>query len=353
MPIHLPPHVLDHYELKAEDDLRSLEQSLCSDSSSPFGLLPPECREELISVAKDGYHGKMEMHMRSYCSSTPAYCEFTVGCNLICRSLVLARPTVLCDIPTDAGRLLIRAWASTDGKALENILGEEGECRLALLEWLTHASHIPFDCIVHSFLHIESKASTLGGLPAPPKGLIHLPDREVGRMLISKPCQQLLRQALAEISPKWRYLGFYRILEFGYLQVILEDIQNGFLETPQPILEEALVSVGSELRQLHRLATKVAIVDCFQEISLIVKNLKVSNRYANAIDRCTKKKADLLGREESDKGVVLAYQIRCSIVHAGTSGPVIEKFEDADVLLYKVVPLLEDAAIRYLRISRE
>jgi hypothetical protein len=169
----------------------------------------------------------------------------------------------------------------------------------------------------------------------------------------SSAYSNLLTLAAQEESIRWRFLGFYRILERGYLNAVLDSINQTFFQAPKMSIGNAEKILSNEINQLVELVKNYQLKSFFEQFAQEVKNLKKNgNRYVTTLDReydTDPRKKDFQGAFQ--KGAFLCYKVRCSIVHAGGTSLIFEHFEDGEEALLELVMPLEQAVLKYLDID--
>lgn len=163
----------------------------------------------------------------------------------------------------------------------------------------------------------------------------------------------LFVEMLYEPKVKWRFLSMYRVLEHGYLSSVFEGIKSTFLQNPKQSLTDALEALESELNQLTNLVESEDLTTHFEEFHDAFDAQKRGlNKYACAIDRSVEKSGWLKRSPKKwQKGVMLFYKLRCSIVHAGMGTPVYEGFDDAADCLNGLLVKCESVSLGFLHIT--
>jgi hypothetical protein len=161
----------------------------------------------------------------------------------------------------------------------------------------------------------------------------------------------LLREAFLQSIPRWRFLQFYRILEQGYLDVILEKLKVEFKGAPKQALADASKSLESEYEQLRTLINTANLSGFFEEVVDLIASRKNDSMNPNRFAWNLEKGIEGRGSRKGDKGAALVYAIRCAIAHAGDRSVFYEQCEDADVLVLDILPVLESAVFSFIGIS--
>lgn len=160
----------------------------------------------------------------------------------------------------------------------------------------------------------------------------------------------LLDRVGKEEHIRWKYIALYRILEAGYLENILNTLQAAFFAHPTQSVAAASSSITSELRQLISLIEASTLVSGADDFLSRFNAHYPTNRFLAAIDKSldSKQQPKAPGWQ---KGLSHLYNIRCSIVHSGSSGVVYDAYPDADVGCAAVIPALERLALGFLKLT--
>lgn len=165
--------------------------------------------------------------------------------------------------------------------------------------------------------------------------------------------RELFLEVLSEVKNRWRFLSIYRLFEHGYLVALFDQLKRDFFANPRESLQSAIELADSEaalfvnLVQVENLNFHFERI--FDDLEVLVKD---GNRFGAAIQRSIQG-ASLL-REKPGKatnGVLIAYKIRCAIVHAGASNPIFDAFPDGRACLVALLPHFELAMMQFLEIS--
>ncbi|MBU2828491.1 hypothetical protein [Acidithiobacillus ferriphilus] len=164
---------------------------------------------------------------------------------------------------------------------------------------------------------------------------------------------ELFRIAVSESSIRWRFLGFYRIIEFGYLANLLSVINRDFLKNPAKAAASASEALKNEYDQFTILSQKIGLDPNFDslltEFDGLVRN---ANTFACALEHQMESDSRLKRhRGRAAKGVLVVYLTRCAIVHAGEGALLFESYRDAEFALSKLISPLESAVLLYLGIE--
>lgn len=250
--------------------------------------------------------------------------------------------------PTDAEVLLVQAWLTTDKLTnAEHLLRNN----VVVFEWLPGVPEA-----AKAVTRAISGVSAISGPATTTRswsnaGLVAL--NANSRLLDHKDGEFLRRlfvESATETAPRWRFLSLYRILEHGYLENVFNELSHRFFTEPNDALEAATNSLKSELSQFIKLADKHGLKTYFEEISRINDSLVASgNQFAILVEREAKKKGSF--PESYKRGVAVCYQIRCSIVHAGTHSVVFDKSPGAEAALTAQLTEIEKAAAKFLGIQ--
>jgi hypothetical protein len=71
------------------------------------------------------------------------------------------------------------------------------------------------------------------------------------------------------------------------------------------------------------------------------------NRFAWVLEKRNQNR----GTSKSEKGAALIYAIRCAIAHAGDRNIFYEQYDDADLLVLGILPILEAVIFQFTGIS--
>lgn len=160
---------------------------------------------------------------------------------------------------------------------------------------------------------------------------------------------RLLDKALKESNARWRFLQFYRLLEQGYLEVILGTISAEFLHDPKQALKQAEKATSSELEQLKNLISSEGLDIYFE---FIYDDLEEAARSGNKFATRVNAKANTTGGiAKRDRGAAAVYAIRCAIAHAGVRDIYYEQFQDADVAVGRILSAFEEAVFHFLGVT--
>lgn len=157
---------------------------------------------------------------------------------------------------------------------------------------------------------------------------------------------KMLSMAMSEENLKWRFLMLYRIFENGYLSSILEELTSSFFARPKDAINSAADQIKSELTQFSSLVERCNLNAHFEQIQTTAHRLRGTNSFISAIST----KLDSVGRGYPNfkKGVFIAYQFRCAIVHAGEKEFFYDQYPDAEDALVKIHDSFDRAVFDYL-----
>lgn len=164
----------------------------------------------------------------------------------------------------------------------------------------------------------------------------------------AKVALDCLLNSYATSPLKFRFLELYRVMEALFIADVKSKLLATFDAEPTAALNDALVALQSELKQITALAEKHQ--DLFEECCSLLDGLKNTNQFAAALFRrlCKKK---LNGAARWQTGAALIYQIRCAVVHAGEKDMIFENFPDGDAAVRAILPTVERAALQMLGIK--
>jgi hypothetical protein len=242
-------------------------------------------------------------------------------------------------LPTAAGEFLLKAWLRNEAVLSDGLL-VSGTVNVSFIR----------DLIKDWALACQ----LLEGDASPPawvgqKQIIADSTSRVLRNNSPSKFNELFIEALCEIKPKWRFLSLYRILEHGYLTEVFESLSSSFFLDPKKSLADGLDALASELNQLSALVKSNSLDTDFDALHDVFANLKTAqNKYAWAIDYSLEKRKV---SSKWEKGVMIFYKVRCSIVHAGMGGPVYDAYPDARACMEQLLPLCESLCLKYLGLT--
>lgn len=178
-----------------------------------------------------------------------------------------------------------------------------------------------------------------------------------GRYSASANAQSLYRalfaEVVSEIKTKWRFLSIYRVLEHGYLSAVFGTLKLRFFVSPTEAVSEASDALQSELKQFVALVDGSSLIALFEKLhDEFSAQVTAQNRFANALEGSINKSGQIkqvVGKWQ--KGVLIFYKIRCSIVHAGLSSPIFDSFPDGASCLEALLPASESIVLEFLGIT--
>lgn len=169
-------------------------------------------------------------------------------------------------------------------------------------------------------------------------------------VIVSEPMpENIQRQVIKCIanahsaSPlKFKFLEFYRVLESVFLFEVKSRIISHFDLDPGAAVSAAADALKSEMSRIMDIAESKPRY--FEEIYTIIYNIKNTNQFANAIySKATQKiKTE---KKHSRIGAAFIYQIRCSIVHAGETGLIFERYPDGEQIVELITRPMEMLAL--------
>lgn len=308
---------------------------------------------ELLHIATNGTEGyKMSIVPSTRPISEWKWHEILLDGNRVGEVAYLPSGDIIDPPPTLVEKLLVHAWnwKSDLVDSSDELLKDH-----VIFKWYTHKCPSPAQCEALQALFSAAQAAPV--YPPEPAW------RQYSRMLISgdsriistlnQTALDLVKLASQEQTLKWRFLSFYRILEHGYLESVLNSLIEGFYESPRNEVDKAKKSLENEVVQFVALSERYGLGGFFDEFADLVASLNL-NRYIAALEKEWQREKWNDTATKSHKGIQLCYKVRCSIAHAG-EGPhiVFEKFNDADEALLILMNTLERAVIHYLGIRLE
>lgn len=280
----------------------------------------------------------IEPFQRSSC-----YCQITAGNNEL--EVVYLRPVLeAASIPSSAERIVAFYIAKTGEQGVLAVPIDKGIFFWASKESKErlrgHARSI--SCTIEAAISYASQTLASSEVKI----------LENGELFNRSGVASLLKGAILEKSIRWKYLGYYRLFESGYLHEILKELEKNFLSAAKESLDEALEKTKNELSQFINIADKPGLKEIFENIGKKIKS-DSSCLFLFALKRQASKDSRYksYGGDVFKEGVYFCYAIRCSIVHAGDSHLVFDKYEDASSGLLLIMQDLEEAVFRYIGIS--
>jgi len=251
-------------------------------------------------------------------------------------------------VPTIAAQALVRAWLSAESfDSLESVKDHS----LGLLVcWLADTS---FRSVSSDFALAVSGWKVLEGHDSPALRACAATQVEIANSSLflreKEIYATLLQAASRSSSPPLRFLYLYRLFERAYLIGALDKLKDNFFLDPKRALDETQSAVSSESKAFVSLVSGSEAQANFSSIySLFAKNkASLSNRFLSAILHAAEKNGDKAHRDDWIKGCLLAYRVRCSIVHAGKIGPIYESFSDAPDACELLNPHMEQAVLTF------
>lgn len=359
MPLNLAQHVLEALILHPDMEVIDLESDLINRGTFKNIIYSEDGRKALLDIACAVTQSSSNFEIFDCVrgSAEWRFSEIKIGTKTIAEVLII--PNQFSDTappPSNAEVLLVRAWCATPD-IIDPSSGDIKAC-LAIIRWVeseinaTQRERLRVSC-ASLLAYAESKAA----LPytATWNECTQLIFEIESRILDSnktKKNSELLNIAINEVTIRWKYLGYYRVLEYGYLSAILDTINNGFLSSPGKSLEEAMQATKSEFNQFHELSVNNNLHSYFEDLSDKLDSFAASyNQFACALVRQCKSDSRLRDKaSKGARGVLIAYQVRCAIVHAGEKSLIYESFDDAEEVLAGLIRHLEEAVLRYLGI---
>lgn len=288
------------------------------------------------------------------------YARFAVGVHEAVEVICIPDKIEGKEVPTTIQKMLVDAWISRPDIIAVEPCGTSSSLTpgIALLFW-----HDGDESISRLKPRIREVVSVLLGLNEPEPVIqyreawrehntFELVDQQKA-LIGSVNLIKLFKIATNEQSIKWKFLGFYRILEFGYLSNVLEGIQQQFLKDPNSAINDASDALKNEFNQFRKLSKENGLDVFFENLEDSFKILVQShNQFACALEVRAGKDARLKAHTGSAaKGILITYLIRCAIVHAGEGALLFESYPDAESALHGLQDNLELAVLNYLGIK--
>lgn len=357
----LPEYVRKHLRLKEQFAEPELNQAL-DQLERPFLRLiySEEGIEFLRRIILDGGESScvVEIIPRVGNNDTWRFAEFSVGSSAVLDVVCIPKQTPMDEPPTKVEELLIRAWLSRQEVVNDHAGSSSGlSMGQTLLFWRGASPQfdrkeqvkrvasllLGFSEDSPSFSYTESWGTyTSFALSENPRAVL-------GNAKLT----ELLRIATKETSIRWKFLGFYRVIEFGYLSNVLAGITQEFLKDPTATVDEAAQALKNEFNQFRKLSSEYNLDSIFEDLLTEFEQLVGNfNSFACALNKRLKNDGRLKNHPgRAAKGVLITYLIRCSIVHAGEGSLLFESYADAEVSLAAMVGHLERAVMSYLGIT--
>ena len=253
--------------------------------------------------------------------------------------------------PTNVGQSAVKAWFA-NSEVVDNNSIFEGVVIRSLASGYPHTDFARR--LIGTWANIPLLPQEFN---VPPSWLTHseIVMPRGSRVFRSSPAlkyDNLFLEAVSEIKSKWRYLSLYRILEHGYLSEVFERLQAEFFRSPKESLQRALDSVKSEDAQFISLADSASLEREFEALFDEFKNAKTAlNQFACAVHHSLQQSENLRTTEKWKHGVLVCYKIRCAIVHAGLSSPIIDAYPDGEACIDMLLPTFESIALKFLGIT--
>jgi hypothetical protein len=163
----------------------------------------------------------------------------------------------------------------------------------------------------------------------------------------------LLQSAIKNRASNLRFLYLYRLFERAYLIDAMDNLQATFFEDPDKSIKAAQRAVANEISSFISVVGGSPARDVFVEIerAFSANDATLANKFMIAVKKGAEDDEQLNHPDAWKRGCVLAYKVRCSIVHSGKSAPIYESFFDATAACRMLNEIMERAAIGFLRVS--
>jgi hypothetical protein len=351
MTLKLPDYLLSALELNEQSTIEECASALEITSIFDNFSLSKEAKNAIVEIARGDLVPEIEV-LNDVFSTTVKYTEIQFEDQVVAEVLVIPSGDPLENLPTSAERLLVYALCMKP----ELVDGSKVKDGLAIFRYLPEAAS--FNEYRNSIKTCSAPFAGFGlDKKYPPHQAIWEGHTKIffkkGSKILAKEKNQknleLLDIAIHETNIRWKYLGYYRIFEYGYLSAILNKINDNFLIDPSKAIDEAQESSKNELNQFIELVNLNGLTDFFETIADGVKDLKSNyNRFACALEDRFSNDVRAKGFTKAKKGVYFAYQIRCAIVHAGEKGLIFESYSDAVDAISDLIKPLEEAVLWHL-----
>lgn len=254
--------------------------------------------------------------------------------------------------PSAAIRTLVRAWLLDDSFRPDRLLAAYSDS--VLIGWETQHP---------SSLVTERFCASLAGIRIPERITSQpLACRSATDIIVpanalalreARVYEGIVQSAVQSSSPSLRFLYLYRLFERAYLIDALEKLQGSFFDDPKRSIKVAESAVANERASFIALVEGSPAESIFTDIEalFVVAQSNNSNRFMIALAKAASDDRDLDFKEPWKRGCVLAYKMRCAIVHSGKAGPIFESYADAIDACELVNEKLEAAAFSLLGIG--
>lgn len=277
------------------------------------------------------------------------FAEVVIGGNPICE---VAEVGALLDgsAPSRTLQLVLCAWFS-DESLDPRLLGPNHE-NMLLIGWKNVAQKIPVSLVV-GLVGIE----TPNPLSEPDLTLLDASSVVVSPQSWIAREQgvygELMQGVIRNRAPALRYLYLYRLFERAYLIDALDKLQKDFFGDPKAAIKRAENVISNEKSSFLALIEGTATQAHFEQIDKLFldNDATLSNRFMLAVKQGATDDNDLGQKEAWKRGCVLAYKVRCSIVHSGKSAPIFESFPDASAACVELNKVLLPAAMSFLELT--
>lgn len=345
MIIAIPAHVANALSLDLNEELEHLREVVGLRGLGVGPLLTDEGLNQLLNLLERPQPAAAEICEPVY--PVRQWCFRTIELDSAPVAYVVEVPkaSVTDAPPTDAQKTLVQAWMS-----LPDLCTAEHQQKrnILLVLWLVTAH--PAQELVRAMIAARPP-TRIGVNGCAWSGATNIELRTGNRVFThSDPAllRRLFTEACTQVVGRWRYLSFYRILENGYLENILNTINAEFYAEPKKVIEFALSAVKSEIEQFTSLVEKNGLQAHFEEMWNINERLAgTGNQFAASVKRESEKRTV---NEPYKKGVGICYQIRCAIVHAGYA-VIFDRSAGAEEALTLQLPELEKAVVHFLGIE--
>ncbi|MFC2045886.1 hypothetical protein ACFLUH_04330 [Chloroflexota bacterium] len=367
MVVKLSTNVLEKFGLQPSCSINKLKGKLEEVAAGQFNIFHSEAsKDEILNIAVHGCDDRVEIHNPIHRIKEWDYHKITNDTKEIAEvvhiphysSMGLA--TKLSIPPTEAEKVIVRAWHLKKEVIESSLAGEEELVNNRIVVLWRSSEYESFTddsrAALYSLLHIGgSEDSSVYNEKLweewQRSTTINLTDGCCLLEVKDKTDLVLFKVAFEETAIKWRFLSLYRILERGYLKSILQNINQDFMKSPKSTVNDASQRLDAEYMQFIGLVTDNDLNSFFEDFADCIENLSSSmNKYAIMLKREISNK-ETNKNSKYASGVLQCYRVRCSIVHASSSGLVIDEFDDADDALRSLIIPLESAVMKYLGIN--
>lgn len=347
--MNVPQHISELLGIKqdvSEGELKSVLESSIDGA-------PPLSSDEAISLFLDLLSADLAIDTCDliHAKSAPEYHEAMANSRICVR--IVEVPFIENEypvFPTMAEAVMAYYYWETPGAPFEETIKTLSNKAIVLYETGTNQC---WKDLIFCAYNIRPKSSTHSSIDSPWKAKTLSIDSVA---VASPPLVKLgiLKEALLETSIKWQFLGFYRVLENSYIHAVLEELNREYLLNPKLALKHATKNISNEIAQFIKLVDEKGYQDDFKYFADLCYAIKdTGNTFAiKLIHQCEEHEVwSGVSGHRYKTGVLMCYQIRCAIVHAGDSHLIYDNFNDAEEALEIIHSVLQDVVFKLMGMS--